>query len=114
MVSNLLNNFYLIASSLIGSQPATLPGGAIDPKTINTRIRVSIRVSLTLIVVVCVFFIIQGGFNYVNSGGSPDKAKIAQQTITNALIGLIVAFSSYAILSVVLYAIGVSDTTFSL
>jgi hypothetical protein len=40
---------------------------------------------------VAVGFVITGGIKYVTSQGSPDATSNAQQTITNALIGLVLA-----------------------
>jgi lysylphosphatidylglycerol synthetase-like protein (DUF2156 family) len=40
---------------------------------------------------VAVGFVIYGGIQYVTSQGEPDKTKDAQQTIINALIGLVIA-----------------------
>lgn len=40
---------------------------------------------------VAVAFVIYGGIQYITSDGSPDKTKDAQQTIINALIGLVIA-----------------------
>lgn len=48
---------------------------------------------------VSIGFIIYGGISYVLSQGEPDKTKEALQTIINALIGLVVALISVAIVS---------------
>lgn len=49
--------------------------------------------------VVSVGFIIWGGIQYVISQGSPDATKKAQQTIINALIGLLVAMIAASIVA---------------
>lgn len=46
---------------------------------------------LRLAALVAVAFVIYGGISYVTSQGSPDNTKKAQQTIINALIGLVIA-----------------------
>jgi hypothetical protein len=48
---------------------------------------------------VAVGYVIYGGIQYVTSQGSPDATKKAQQTIINALIGLVVAVTAAAIVS---------------
>ncbi|MEJ0072791.1 MAG: pilin [Candidatus Saccharibacteria bacterium] len=48
---------------------------------------------------VAVGFVIYGGIQYVTSQGSPDATKKAQQTIINALIGLVLAILATAIVS---------------
>jgi hypothetical protein len=108
------NNILRATIDIIGSSPATPPSGAIDPKDINTRIAGGISLILSLVVLMSVFQIIMGGINYVNAGGDPNKTKAAQQVVTNAIIGLAVAFSSYVILLVVGGALGITDFSFSL
>jgi hypothetical protein len=46
-----------------------------------------------------VFFVIAGGIRYITSQGSPDETAKAQKTITNALIGLVIALISVGIVS---------------
>ncbi len=48
---------------------------------------------------VAVGFVIYGGFQYLTSQGSPDDTKRAQQTIINALIGLVIALMAVGIVS---------------
>ena len=48
--------------------------------------------------IVAVFFIIYAGFKYITSGGDPKQASGAQQTLTYALIGLIVIILSFLII----------------
>lgn len=48
---------------------------------------------------VAVGFVIYGGIQYVTSQGAPDQTKKAQQTIINALIGLVVAILAASIVS---------------
>ena len=50
---------------------------------------------------IAVGFIIYGGFKYITSMGSPEKSANARQTIFNAVIGLVIAVSSIAIVHVV-------------
>lgn len=45
---------------------------------------------------VAVGYIIYGGFRYMTSQGSPDSTKGAQQTIINALIGVVIAIVAAA------------------
>ena len=48
---------------------------------------------------VAVGYVIYGGFAYMTSQGSPDATKKAQQTIINALIGLVVAILAASIVT---------------
>ncbi|HEX8762698.1 MAG TPA: hypothetical protein VF733_02950 [Candidatus Saccharimonadales bacterium] len=49
--------------------------------------------------IVAVAFIIYGGIQYITSDGAPDATKDAQQTIINALVGLVIALISAAAVS---------------
>ncbi len=48
---------------------------------------------------VAVGYIIYGGFRYTTSQGSPDQTAAAQKTIINAVIGLVIALISVALVS---------------
>ena len=48
---------------------------------------------------VAVIYVIIGGVQYVISQGSPDNTKKAQETVLNALIGLVLAIGATAIVS---------------
>jgi hypothetical protein len=50
---------------------------------------------------VAVGYVIYGGFKYMTSGGSPDGTKQAQNTIINALIGVVIAILAASIVSFV-------------
>lgn len=54
-----------------------------------------------IVAYVTVFFIIKGGFNYMTSTGSPDGMQKAKKTITNAIIGLIIALFSASIVNAI-------------
>ena len=55
---------------------------------------------------VAVGFIIYGGISYVTSQGEPDATHRAQSTILNALIGLVIAIISVAIVAFAGNALG--------
>lgn len=48
-----------------------------------------------------VFYIIKGGFNYIYGSGSPESMQSAKNTIKNAVIGIIIAGMSAAIVNAV-------------
>lgn len=54
---------------------------------------------LRVAALVSVGFVIYGGIEYITSQGSPDSTKKAQQTIINALIGLVVALLAVGLVS---------------
>lgn len=61
----------------------------------------AITVIFSFIVVAAVVVIIISGFRMVTGGGNPDQLKKAKTGITWALIGLVVAFMAFAIVSLV-------------
>lgn len=52
--------------------------------------------------IICVIFIIQGGYMWIISAGDPDRIKQAQGTLTWAVLGLIFVMLIYAILEIIL------------
>ena len=55
--------------------------------------------------VIAFFFLIYGGFMYLTAAGNPDQSKKGMQSITNAIIGLIIIALSYGLTSWILSAI---------
>jgi uncharacterized membrane protein len=74
-----------------------------------------IRAALVFVGVIALLFIIYAGFSFVTSGGDPKKVQGARQTMTFAIIGLIVVLLSFAILFFIGYATNTSSciTSFS-
>ena len=60
---------------------------------------------LFLLGIVAVIMIIYGGFRYVASGGDPTGTQNAKNTILYAVIGLIVAMLSYAIVNFFIFGL---------
>jgi hypothetical protein len=106
-MDNMLPDFTRYASGLIGTP--RLPSQVIDPAETEDRIAGALSLVLTASTIMCVFYIIMGGINYINSNGDPAKTKAAQQTVTNAIIGLVVCFASFAILFLVGGVLGIKD-----
>ncbi|WKZ23567.1 MAG: hypothetical protein QY312_02260 [Candidatus Dojkabacteria bacterium] len=76
----------------------------------NELIKRVINVILIIVVIAAVIFIMFAGIQYVSSQGDATKAKTAMSSITNAIIGLIVAFAAYALVTLVMNQIGVEIT----
>ncbi len=60
-----------------------------------------VQAAMVLVAYVTIFFIIKGGFGYITSAGSSDGMQGAKKTITNALIGLVIAVLSASIVNVI-------------
>lgn len=58
-----------------------------------------IRAALMFVGVVAIFFIIYSGYQLLTSGGDPKKVQGGRQTLTFAIIGLIVVLSSFLIIN---------------
>lgn len=56
-----------------------------------------IEILLRVAALAAVGYMIYGGFVYLTSQGEPDKTTQARKTITSALVGLVIAISSAAI-----------------
>ena len=65
-----------------------------DPRVIVARV---INVALSLIGIILVVLLIYAGFLYMTSGGEAAKIEKAKKIIQNAIIGLIIVLSSWAI-----------------
>ena len=63
---------------------------------------------LVIAAVVALLFLIWGGFKWITSGGDKAKVQAARETIIAAIVGLIVAFLAYFILTIVLGLFGIS------
>jgi len=70
-----------------------------NPITIAVRI---INIALGLIGIILVTLILYAGFVYMTSGGDAKKTTQAKQIITNAVIGLVIVLSAWAITTFVI------------
>jgi hypothetical protein len=59
----------------------------------------AVDIALYIAGMVAVFYVIFGGIQYVISQGEPDKTRGAKNTITNALIGLLLASIAISLVS---------------
>lgn len=70
--------------------------------SLNDIIARVINIISSLIAVVSVIMIMVGGFRYVTSGGDTNKVGSARSTITNAIIGLVIAVFAQVIVRFVI------------
>lgn len=78
-----------------GSGGANIAGSApTDPRIIVAKI---IRTALSLIGIVFVVLAVYAGFLWMTAGGEEDKVSQAKKLLSNAVIGLAIVLSSYAI-----------------
>ncbi len=58
-----------------------------------------IKIALGFLGILCVVFILLGGFKWMIASGNDDKLKEAKQTLTSGILGLLLIASAYAISS---------------
>ena len=63
---------------------------------------------LVIAVLIALFFLIWGGVRWITSGGDKAKVESARSTIIAAILGLVIAFLAFFILSVALSFFGLS------
>ena len=82
------------------------PGSAIcdsgNTGSVENIIAIVVNTLLFIVGIISVIMIIVGGFRYTVSGGDGNAVTAAKNTILYAVIGLVVAFASYAIINWVL------------
>ena len=66
-------------------------------KLVPFVIKYTIRLAIALAVIALIF----GGYQYMTAYGDEEKHKIAQKTITYALIGLILAITAFGIVQII-------------
>lgn len=69
---------------------------------------------LIIAVIIALFFLIWGGIKWILSGGDKAALEGARSHIIAAIVGLIIAFLAFFIISVILQIFGVNDTSFKL
>lgn len=65
-----------------------------------------VDIALRIAALIAVGYVVYGGVQFVTSQGEADKSKKARQTIINALIGLVIALLSAAIVAFIGRRIG--------
>ncbi len=72
----------------------------------NELIKNILNTILIIVVIAAVVYIMFAGLQYVSSQGDAAKAKTAMGSITNAIIGLIVAFTAYILVQLIMNQLG--------
>ncbi len=67
--------------------------------------------AMFLIGALCVLMVILGGFRYAVSGGESAKVTDAKNTVLYAIIGLVLAMMSYAIISFIINTLGGNNSS---
>lgn len=70
------------------------------------------RTALIMAGVACFGYMVYGGVQWTLSGGDKGKVEAAQKSITNAIIGLGITATSFAVFAVIQYLFGVDIVKF--
>lgn len=94
-------NFVLAQGADFGLEPVTetIDLAQSDPRVIIGRI---IQVALSFLGAIALFLIMYAGFQWMTSGGDQEKLGNAKKMLRNAVIGLIIVLSSWAITTFIL------------
>lgn len=85
----------------IPPKPQGLPEG-----NLPSLIAQIVKTSLLLVGVIALAFVVYGGFRYITSRGDEREVEEAKNTITYAVIGIVVIGLAYAIIDLVFRAFG--------
>ena len=90
------------------------PGQFNNLTTIDFGDLVGMAINFLLIIAVIAFFfiIVTGGIGWITSGGDRGKIQAAQSQVTSGLIGLVIVFAAWAILSIIENFFGVNLRSF--
>lgn len=100
----------LIASPVVAIETDPLGGestASINPPKLSKLFSVGgpldniFTIIFPLAGLICVIFIIIGGYMWISAAGDPSRVKTAQNTLTWAIIGLVVVLLAVAVIEVI-------------
>lgn len=97
---------FVLAQETIELKP-TGPFAGLVNITLPSIIPVVIQSILIIAALVALVFLIFGGIKWITSGGDKAATEAARNTITAALVGLMVVFAAWAIIRLVEYFFGI-------
>lgn len=96
----MIHTLYILAATKINS--GQLPQAKAD----STNVEVMLQVLFGFIGAIALLIIVVSGFRYILSGGEPEKTAKAKNGIIYAAVGLVVAISAQAIVTLVVQKVG--------
>jgi RsiW-degrading membrane proteinase PrsW (M82 family) len=83
------------------------------PSTLSSIISVGLNLAVVAAIIVCLFMLIWGGFDWMFSEGDKQKVANARNRLVMAIIGLFVVFLSFMIINIVYtFFFGANVTSF--
>ncbi len=92
-------------TALQGLGVAGKAAGFNDQLSITTLVANGINLTLALSGIVLVSLLVYGGFLYLTAAGNPDTVKKSKSLMINAVIGIVIITSAYALSRFVLDAV---------
>jgi len=78
----------------------------LNANNIGSLIETGVVILLVIATIVSLFFLIWGGIRWITSGGDKAKVTEARSHIIAAIVGLVISFLAFFILSVILHIFG--------
>jgi hypothetical protein len=103
----LLNLAVLAAQEEIIINPDKGLAGQLKDLTLSGIISAAIQLILVIASIVFFFILVVGGIRWIVSGGDKAQTETARNQITAALVGLVIVFSAWAIVSLINVFFGV-------
>ena len=92
----------------VGDAIATVP----TLRCVEVIFQKILNIAVELAVVVLFLFIIIGGFKFLTSGGDPKATESAKNTLTYAILGIVLLIGIWLILKFIEYFTGIEVTVF--
>ena len=99
-IKNLLPAVVLAADEEIDISPKG-PFDKLGSLTVPNIVSGAIQLILVLAALIAFIFLIVGGVKWITAGGDKEKTAGAQKTLTSALVGLVIVFAAWAIMSLI-------------
>lgn len=80
----------------------TLPD---ETRDLRSMIQLAIDIAVVFSGIIAVALLIVGGYKYITAAGNEENSRKARETITYAVIGLVVVLAAYLIINTVLKAL---------
>ena len=96
--------FLALASQAYASNVGTIQinrSGTAGVSSISNLISAGFNIAIILAIIFVFVMLIMGGYGWISAGGDKAKVEEARTRITNAIIGLALIASSYAIFSII-------------
>ena len=110
-----MNQLLAQANSTINLTPAGASGfGALSNITVPRIITFAVSAVLVVAGLIFFFMLIIGGVKWILSGGDKAQTEGARNQITAALIGLVIVFAAWAIITLLGSIFGISILSFNI